>query len=51
LYRQADRLLIDAAVVVPRAYPRLHFLVKPWLRYAISPTKYWLWKEVNIEPH
>lgn len=52
MYQEADRLLIDDAVVVPLAYGRLHFLVKPWVtRYPTAPAKLWFWKDVVVEPH
>jgi len=52
LYGQADRILVEEAVIVPLTYERLHLLVKPWVRrYPTSPIKYWFWKDVIIEPH
>jgi oligopeptide transport system substrate-binding protein len=46
LYRQADRILVEEAVIAPLYYPRHHFLVKPWVR---TPARGW--KDVIIEPH
>jgi ABC-type oligopeptide transport system substrate-binding subunit len=52
LYQQADRLLVEEAVIVPISYSRLHLLVKPWVtRFPISPLKYWFFKDVVIAPH
>ena len=51
-YQAADRLLIDEAGVIPLAYERYHFVVKPWVkRYPVSPIKNSYWKDVVIEPH
>lgn len=46
LYRQADRILIEEAAIMPLAYYRLHHLLKPWVRRYPGP-----WKDVIIEPH
>lgn len=52
LYQQADRILIEQAVILPLLYSRFHFLVKPWLsRYPTSSIKNWFWKDAIIEPH
>jgi oligopeptide transport system substrate-binding protein len=52
LYRQADRMLIDEAVILPLCYTRSHLLIKPWVKqYPLSPVKRWFWKDVVIEPH
>jgi len=32
LYRQADRILVEEAVIMPLMYGRMHLLVKPWVR-------------------
>ncbi len=32
LYRDADRLLIEDAVLMPLNYVRHHLLVKPWVK-------------------
>ena len=38
LYRQADRMIVEEAVVMPLAYGRRNVLVKPWVaRYPLSP--------------
>jgi oligopeptide transport system substrate-binding protein len=52
LYAQADRILVDEAVIVPLTYERTHMLVKPWVsRYPTSALERWFWKDVIIEPH
>jgi ABC-type oligopeptide transport system substrate-binding subunit len=53
MYKQADRILIEEAVVVPTEYGSYPCLVKPWVtRFPIAPLfgpTYW--KDVIIEPH
>jgi oligopeptide transport system substrate-binding protein len=50
LYRQADRILTEAAVIVPFNYWRSHFLIKPWVKkYPSSPIKWWYWKDVVMQ--
>ncbi len=52
LYRQADRILIEEAPVLPLTYDRFHILVKPWVvQYPTSPLIRRFWKDVVIEPH
>jgi len=52
MYRQADRVLVEEAPILPLAYARFHMLVKPWVRrYLTSPLRWWFWKDVIIEPH
>ncbi|RMF34265.1 MAG: hypothetical protein D6759_06080, partial [Chloroflexi bacterium] len=52
LYRQADRMLIEEAVVMPLTYGRAHLLVKPWVKqFPLSAVSQWFWKEVVIAPH
>jgi oligopeptide transport system substrate-binding protein len=52
LYGQADRILVEEAVIMPLYYRRSHRLVKPWVRkYPTSAIKRWFWKDVVIEPH
>jgi oligopeptide transport system substrate-binding protein len=52
LYKQADRILIEEAPVIPLVYGRYHMLVKPWVKKlifsAIDPP---FWKDITIEPH
>jgi len=52
LYRQADRILIEQAPVIPFVHLRWSLLVKPWVkRYPTSAMRQWFWKDVIIEPH
>jgi ABC-type oligopeptide transport system substrate-binding subunit/DNA-binding SARP family transcriptional activator/predicted Ser/Thr protein kinase len=51
-YRQADRILVEEAVIIPLTYDRGHLLVKPWVsKFPMSPMKWNFWKDVIIEPH
>jgi len=52
MYKQADRLLIEEAAFIPFSYRRFHMLVKPWIKnFSTSALKWWLWKDILIEPH
>jgi ABC-type oligopeptide transport system substrate-binding subunit len=52
LYREADRVLIEGAAIMPLAYFRTHLLVKPWVtKYPVSALRTFFWKDVIIEPH
>ena len=53
LYRQADRILVEEAAIVPMSYLRALFLVKPWVsKYPLSAALgACFWKDVIIEPH
>ena len=52
LYRQADRILIEEAAIMPLCYGRVHIFVKPWVRnLPIAALEGWFWKDVIIEPH
>jgi ABC-type oligopeptide transport system substrate-binding subunit/DNA-binding SARP family transcriptional activator len=52
LYAQADRILIEEAVLLPAFYGRTQLLVKPWVsRYPTSPVDRLFWKDVVIESH
>jgi oligopeptide transport system substrate-binding protein len=52
LYREAGRILIEGAAVVPLLYLDQHWMVKPWvIKYPVSPFKSFFWKDVIIEPH
>lgn len=52
LYRQADRIAIEQAAIIPLTYLRAHFLVKPWVkRLPTSPIQSWFWQDVIIEAH
>ena len=52
LYQQADKMLVDEAVIVPLTYSQAHLLVKPWVsKYPTSALGGWFWRDVVIEPH
>lgn len=52
MYQEADRILVEQAIVMPLAYGRNHMLLKPWVkRYPASPVRFDFWKDVIIEPH
>jgi ABC-type oligopeptide transport system substrate-binding subunit len=52
LHRQADKVLVEEAVIIPLTYHRQHMLVKPWVtKFPTSVIKIWYWKDVIIEPH
>jgi len=52
LYAQADRILVEAAAVIPLTYSWSHILVKPWVRqFPALALNEWLWKDIVIEPH
>jgi oligopeptide transport system substrate-binding protein len=52
LYRQADRMLVEQASIIPLTYMRYHLLVKPWVKnLSIDSGKFWSWKNVILEPH
>jgi oligopeptide transport system substrate-binding protein len=52
LYRQADRILVEEAAIMPLTYGRLSMLVKPCVRkYPTSAISASFWKDVIIEPH
>jgi ABC-type transport system substrate-binding protein len=52
LLRQADRVLVQEAPIVPLLYGRQHLLVKPWVSsFPISALNNWFWKDTIIEPH
>jgi oligopeptide transport system substrate-binding protein len=52
LYRQADKILVHEAVVIPLHYGRCHLLVKHWVsQHPTSALGRQFWKDVIIEPH
>ncbi len=51
LYRQADRILVEEAAIVPLAYHVSRVLVKPWVRLQRARAYPILYKDVIIEPH
>jgi oligopeptide transport system substrate-binding protein len=52
LYREADKILMEEAIIVPISYYQDHLLVKPWLKkYPVSPFRWLFGKDVILEPH
>jgi ABC-type oligopeptide transport system substrate-binding subunit/DNA-binding SARP family transcriptional activator len=52
LYRQADRILIEEAMILPLSYLQIIMLLKPWVkRFPITPQRSSFLKDVIIEPH
>ncbi len=52
MYREADKILIEEAALLPLWYGRFHMLVKPWVKKLFtSPLKWWSWKDIIIEDH
>ncbi|NIV34573.1 MAG: hypothetical protein GWN58_35465 [Anaerolineae bacterium] len=52
LYGQADRMLVEEAIVVPLGSGREYQLLKPWVsRYPLSSFSRSFWRAVVIEPH
>jgi oligopeptide transport system substrate-binding protein len=52
LYRQADRILVEEAPLMPAIYGRWGDMVKPWVKgYARLPNGTLFWKDLVIEPH
>jgi oligopeptide transport system substrate-binding protein len=52
LYKRADKILVEEAVIAPLNYVRWHLLTKPWVKkHPTAPTYSWFWKDVIIEPH
>jgi len=52
LYEQADKILIQEAVILPTVYGQATLLVKPWVtKLPAATVGWWLWKDVIIEPH
>jgi len=52
MYRQADKILIDEAAIIPIGYSNMPVLIKPWLKLR-RPSLGVLnrWKNLIIEPH
>jgi ABC-type oligopeptide transport system substrate-binding subunit/DNA-binding SARP family transcriptional activator len=53
VYQEADRLLIEEAVIVPLVYMNEQRLIKPWVKnFQTMKIKHpGFWKDVVIEPH
>jgi len=52
MYRQADRILIEEAAIIPMSYSNVPVLIKPWLKLS-QPSLGVLnrWQNLIIEPH
>ena len=50
LYKEADRILMEEAAIVPLTYLRHHALIKPWVE-PVSAMQEGLWKDVTLRPH
>jgi len=52
LYKQADKILVEEAAVMPLNYGRWHIFVKPWVSKCPTSAIYiYRWKDIIIEPH
>lgn len=52
LYTQADRILNEAAAIIPVLYPRSNILVRPWVRkFPALFLQGWLWKNIVVGVH
>jgi ABC-type oligopeptide transport system substrate-binding subunit/class 3 adenylate cyclase len=53
MYRQADRILMREAPIIPLMYGRAMYLIKPWLRAVpvLIPGKVPNFEDLIIEPH
>lgn len=52
LYRQADKILVEEAIIAPMLYSQGHIMLKPWVRkHPTSAVNWHFWKDVVIEPH
>jgi len=52
LYRRADKIVVEEAVIIPLNYGRWNLLIKPWVKKPSTPARsFWFWKDVIIEPH
>jgi ABC-type oligopeptide transport system substrate-binding subunit/DNA-binding SARP family transcriptional activator len=50
-YQQADKLIIEQAIVAPIFYDVDQMVIKPWVKLAFVDLKYEFWKDFTIEPH
>ena len=52
LYRNADKKLIEDAVIVPLSYGKHNLLIKPWVkRFPLSPLRLCFWKHAVLRDH
>jgi ABC-type oligopeptide transport system substrate-binding subunit len=52
LYRQADRVLTEEAVVLPLYYGHIYQLIQPWVHKPSGSSMYSpQWKDIILMPH
>ncbi|MGW8249217.1 MAG: BREX system ATP-binding domain-containing protein [Anaerolineales bacterium] len=51
LYQEADKLIIEQAIVAPYYYSVTPTVIKPWVKLPSCDFAYQLWKDFMIEPH
>ena len=52
LYRHADMILLEEALIMSLTYGGERLLIKPWVKlHPISAHNSFFWKDVFIEPH
>jgi oligopeptide transport system substrate-binding protein len=52
LYKEADKILMEEAIILPLLYGVSHYFIKPWVRhFPISSSNRWFLKDVVIDPH
>jgi ABC-type oligopeptide transport system substrate-binding subunit/serine/threonine protein kinase len=52
IYKEADKILMEEAVILPLTYGLSHYFIKPWVRhFPISPGKSWFLKDIVIDTH
>jgi len=51
LYQEADKILIEEAVVIPIVYAKTQSLVKPWAKLPLHWHEDCYFKDVILEPH
>jgi oligopeptide transport system substrate-binding protein len=50
-YQEADKILIEEAVVIPIVYAKIPYLAKPWAKLPIRRFGEWGFKDIILEPH
>ena len=51
MYRQAERLLVEEAPVIPISYGLDNFLVKPWFKPWPTNLRFFIFKDVIMLEH
>jgi ABC-type oligopeptide transport system substrate-binding subunit len=51
LYKEADKILIEDAAIMPVTYSKSHRLLKPWVKLPAGVGESFYWEHVIIEPH